>query len=128
MHVTTFQKENWATLKIVSLHFAAAPPPPPPKKKKKKKKFNANFTYIFVIFRTKTNCRGKQAEHVELAAISHNISGAFTKFILPKFDFNEHASSVNRFHITASGNERILYSHDNQLEPEYLIECLRSFA
>ena len=81
-----------------------------------------------MIFGTKTNCRGKQAEHVELAAISHNTGGAFTKFILPKFDFNEHARSVNRFHITASGNERILYSHDNQLEPEYLIECLRSFA
>ena len=81
-----------------------------------------------MIFGTKTNCGGKQAEHVELAAIFHNTGGAFTKFILPKFDFNEHASSVNRFHITAFGNERILYSHDNQLEPEYLIECLRSFA
>ena len=82
MHVTTFQKLNCATLKIMSLNFAVVPPPPPPPPKKKKEKFYANFTYTFVIFGTKTNCGGKKAEHVEIAAIFHNTGEAFTKFIL----------------------------------------------
>ena len=87
MHIT-FQKLNCATLKIMSLHFAAG-------QKKIFEKFNANFTHNFVIFDTETNCGGKKAEVVELAAICQNTGEKFTKLVLPNWDINEHASRVN---------------------------------
>ena len=109
-------------------HIENRVPPFCSRPKKIFEKLNANFTYNFVIFDTETNCGGKKAELVELAAICHNTGESFTKFVLPKFDINEHASRVNKFHIIAFGNERILYRNGNQLETGPPTECLRSFA
>ena len=95
---------------------------------KKFQKFNASFDYNFVIFDTETNCGGKKAELVELAAICHNTGESFTKFVLPKSDINEHASKVNKFRITSFGDERILHRNGIQLPTESLSQCLLDFA
>ena len=95
---------------------------------KKFQKFNANLEYNLVIFDTETNCGGKKAELVELAAICHNTGDSFTKFVMPKCDINEHASKINKFSITSFGNERILHRNGLPIETESLSECLRGFA
>ena len=95
---------------------------------KKFQQFDANSEYNFILFDTETNCGGKKAELVELAAICHNTGQSFTKFVLPKDNINVHASRVNKFYITSFGNGRILYRNGIQLPTESLSQCLLGFA